>query len=89
MHVTFLFQIPPPWKPDVRNAWDTKYIPDEFARESLDLSPGQQKHHLSSINEDSELPYFEQFSYHGESRNVYGSFFSASNASMHHSDETF
>lgn len=32
-------EIPPPWKPDVRDACDTKYIPEEFLRESVQLTP--------------------------------------------------
>ena len=93
---TIIFQIPPPWKPEVKNTWDTKYIPDEFASEPLDMSPSdgfpshKNKHRgLNSIAEDSELPYFEQFSYHGGSRNVYGSYLNAANSAIHHTDETF
>lgn len=89
----FLIQLIPPWKPDVQNAWDTKYIPDEFAREPLDLSPSQGFHDrqapVSPFTEDGELPHFEKFSYHGGSRNVYGSYFNGSSSAVHHSDETF
>ncbi|XP_052097828.1 RAC-alpha serine/threonine-protein kinase-like isoform X2 [Mytilus californianus] len=60
-------KITPPWKPDVKNDYDTKYIPDEFAQVPLSLTPNSKESHveLSSIAEESELPYFEQFSYHG------------------------
>ncbi|KAK3597403.1 hypothetical protein CHS0354_040133 [Potamilus streckersoni] len=77
-------KIPPPWKPDVKNSWDTKYIPDEFAKEPLALSPPNNQMgthgHLDSISEDAELPYFEAFSYHGGSRDSFGSYFSTSAA---------
>lgn len=83
----------PPWKPDVRNEWDTKYIPDEFACEPPELSPKGGFHDtqqpLSSIAEDGELPYFEQFSYHGGSRNLCGSYLASANSAVHHTDETF
>ncbi|KAL4238647.1 RAC-gamma serine/threonine-protein kinase [Mactra antiquata] len=86
-------KVSPPWKPDVRNAWDTKYIPDEFACEPPDLSPKGGFHDthqpLSSIAEDGEMPYFEQFSYHGNSRNVYGSYLANSHSAVHHTEETF
>ncbi|XP_045174377.2 RAC-beta serine/threonine-protein kinase B-like isoform X1 [Mercenaria mercenaria] len=86
-------KLTPPWKPDVRNEWDTKYIPDEFACEPPELSPKGGFHDnqqpLSSIAEDGELPYFEQFSYHGGSRNVYGHYLSNSNSAVNHTEETF
>ena len=77
----FIFQIPPPWKPDVKNDYDTKYIPDEFAQVPLSLTPNSRDSHteLSSIAEETELPYFEQFSYHG-SRAGMDSYLSASHA---------
>ncbi|KAK7104967.1 RAC-beta serine/threonine-protein kinase A-like isoform X4 [Littorina saxatilis] len=74
-------KLTPPWKPDVKSAWDTKYIPEEFASESMHMTPNID-HHLSDrldpINEDAELPYFEQFSYHGSSRSYAGGYLSAS-----------
>ncbi|XP_067680069.1 RAC-gamma serine/threonine-protein kinase-like isoform X1 [Haliotis asinina] len=71
-------KICPPWKPDVKSAWDTKYIPEEFAQEPMSTSPSELGgSHLESITEDNELPYFEQFSYHG-SRNSFGNYLSAS-----------
>ena len=72
------FQIKPPWKPDVDSQTDTKYIPEEFLHEPVELTPPQ--HELASIDEDDELPYFEQFSYHG-SRSSLNSFLSTSGAS--------
>ncbi|XP_064602802.1 RAC-gamma serine/threonine-protein kinase-like isoform X2 [Liolophura sinensis] len=71
-------KLEPPWKPDVKDAADTKYIPEEFAREPVELTPpdGLSAHSgtLDSIAEESEMPYFEQFSYHGGpgSRGSYG-----------------
>ena len=65
----------PPWRPDVKNSWDTKYIPDEFAREPLSLTPPgfenlseSMRHELDAIEEEGDMPYFEQFSYHGSSK---------------------
>lgn len=34
-------QITPPWKPDIQNETDTKYIADEFANEPVHLTPPQ------------------------------------------------
>ncbi|GFO48267.1 rac serine/threonine-protein kinase [Plakobranchus ocellatus] len=68
------FQIPPPWKPEVESEWDTKYIPEEFAQESLHFTPGSSHHmggRLDPISEDGQLPHFEQFSYQGGSRGSY------------------
>jgi hypothetical protein len=74
----------------VKSAWDTKYIPEEFAAESLQLTPGG--HHdvserLDTISEDAELPYFEQFSYHGSSRSYAGTGYLS--ASAHTTSELF
>jgi len=77
-------QISPPWKPDINNPADTKYIPEEFASEPVQLTPPTNKGApLDSIDEDEEreeLPYFESFSYHG-SRGSLGSYLSGSGAS--------
>ncbi|XP_036363257.1 RAC-gamma serine/threonine-protein kinase isoform X1 [Octopus sinensis] len=74
-------KITPPWRPDVKSADDTKYIPEEFAREPVALTPPQTiTPPLEAIEEDEfELPYFSQFSYHG-SRSSLGSYLSASAA---------
>ncbi|BFZ11548.1 hypothetical protein BsWGS_14586 [Bradybaena similaris] len=66
-------KISPPWKPDVENEWDTKYIPEEFAQEPLHCTPGSHLvgSRLDTISEDGHLPYFEQFSYQGN-RNSFG-----------------
>lgn len=56
-------RLPPPWKPDVQSEFDTKYIPEEFAREPVALTPPDQGNPLDSIQEDQ--PYFETFSFHG------------------------
>ncbi|XP_074659240.1 RAC-gamma serine/threonine-protein kinase-like [Tubulanus polymorphus] len=61
----------PPWKPGVTSPADTKYIPEEFADEQVQLTPTEKSemmipHTLSSIREDtSDMPYFETFSFHG------------------------
>lgn len=79
-------KLEPPWKPDVKDAADTKYIPEEFAREPVELTPPEghsvNSGTLDSIAEESEMPYFEQFSYHGGpgSRGSYGSYLSPSAA---------
>ncbi len=52
-----------PWKPDVENEYDTKYIPEEFLREAVALTPPERHEPLDSIREDA--PYFETFSFHG------------------------
>ncbi|CAH1791625.1 unnamed protein product [Owenia fusiformis] len=75
-------KIKPPWKPEVSGPADTAYIPSEFACEPVALTPDQHKHTLSSISEDNELPYFESFSYHGGSRDGFGSYLSNSAAAM-------
>lgn len=57
-----------PWKPDIKSETDTKYIPDEFASEPVQLTPPGQTsggRQLASITEEGELPYFQSFSYHG------------------------
>lgn len=90
-HVSLLIQIPPPWKPEVENEWDTKYIPEEFAQESVHFTPGSHMmcSRLDPIAEDGQLPYFDQFSYQG-SRNSYGnpSYLSTSSAA-HSTQEMF
>lgn len=69
-------QIMPPWKPDLADAGDTKYIPEEFAHEPVRLTPPSEA--LDTIEEQDELPYFESFSYHGpSSRGSLGSYLSA------------
>ena len=80
-------QITPPWKPDIQSEIDTKYIPDEFANEPVQLTPpeqaggamgGAKPAALLSIKEE-ELPYFESFSYHG-SRSSLGDYLSGTSA---------
>ena len=78
MHIDVLFfQLTPSWKPDIKSDSDTKYIPEEFSTEPVELTPPG-RDSLESIDEETdELPYFEQFSYHG-SRGSMNSFLSAS-----------
>lgn len=76
-------KIPPPWKPDIRSDLDTKYIPEEFANEPVELTPARESRmnsHLASIAEGEELPYFDSFSYHG-SRGSLCSYLSAMSTS--------
>jgi len=60
-------KVQPPWKPDIKSDTDTKYIPDEFANEPVQLTPPEHPHRqLASITEESaDMPYFQSFSYHG------------------------
>lgn len=44
---------------------DTKYFDQEFTGESVQLTPPERTSALSSIVEEGEQPYFQQFSYHG------------------------
>ncbi|CAH8485706.1 unnamed protein product [Dicrocoelium dendriticum] len=58
--------VEPPWKPDVVDDRDTKYIPEEFANELMSLTPPDE-------NTNSQIldgPYFERFSYHGSRQSL-------------------
>ncbi|KAJ6217626.1 hypothetical protein RDWZM_008783 [Blomia tropicalis] len=58
--------IPPPFKPLVENETDTRYFDQEFTGESVQLTPPDHAPGtLSSISEEIEQPYFQQFSFHG------------------------
>ena len=50
-----------PWKPDVQDDFDTKYIPEEFSKESVDLTPPGKD--CSLTDEDQEN--FHNFSFSG------------------------
>ncbi|XP_015785669.1 RAC serine/threonine-protein kinase isoform X2 [Tetranychus urticae] len=54
----------PPFKPAVTSETDTRYFDSEFTGESVKLTPPG-PNNLNSISEEEELPYFQQFSYHG------------------------
>uniref|UniRef100_A0A0X3P2D1 non-specific serine/threonine protein kinase n=1 Tax=Schistocephalus solidus TaxID=70667 RepID=A0A0X3P2D1_SCHSO len=58
--------IPPPWKPDVENEMDTKYIPDEFQRENVAITPVE-KTVFSGLLDG---PYFQRFSFHGSRQSL-------------------
>ncbi|KAI7691671.1 RAC serine/threonine-protein kinase [Sarcoptes scabiei] len=58
-------KIEPPFKPQVTSDTDTKYFDQEFTGESVQLTPPERTSALSSIVEEGEQPYFQQFSYHG------------------------
>lgn len=60
--------IQPPWKPDVVDEKDTKYIPDEFQQESVSLTPPTSVNRVTSQVLDG--PYFEQFSFHGSRQSL-------------------
>jgi RAC serine/threonine-protein kinase len=63
-------RVPPPWRPDVANEYDTKYIPEEFAREPVALTPPERDNAQQDLNND-DLPYFETFSFHGSSSSLF------------------
>ncbi|XP_064624162.1 RAC-beta serine/threonine-protein kinase A-like isoform X2 [Lineus longissimus] len=59
-------KLTPPWIPDVTSPADTTYIPEEFAHDRVQLTPpgkSSMSEALEPIQED--MPYFEQFSFHG------------------------
>ena len=75
----FALQIPPPWKPDINSDIDTKYIPDEFASEPVHLTPTDTSQlDAAAIDDDDDLPHFEQFSYHGSRGNGLTSYLTGS-----------
>lgn len=81
--VCCVWQLTPPWKPDISSDCDTKYIPDEFSNEPVQLTPpeGSQLTAAAAAGDNvGELPYFEKFSYHG-SRGSLGSYLSTSSMS--------
>ncbi|RTG81317.1 uncharacterized protein DC041_0002043 [Schistosoma bovis] len=60
--------IQPPWKPDVVDEKDTKYVPDEFKDTSVDLTPPNDDE--DNMNRIVDGPYFEQFSFHGSRQSL-------------------
>ncbi|XP_053202922.1 RAC serine/threonine-protein kinase-like [Panonychus citri] len=58
-------KVSPPFKPAVTSDTDTRYFDSEFTGESVKLTPPRDPTNLNSISEEDELPYFQQFSYHG------------------------
>ncbi|OON18046.1 kinase domain protein, partial [Opisthorchis viverrini] len=59
----------PPWKPDVTDELDTKYIPEEFQNESVALTPPDQVT-MPSSSQILDGPYFEHFSFHGSRQSL-------------------
>ncbi|XP_054153882.1 RAC-alpha serine/threonine-protein kinase-like [Oppia nitens] len=57
-------KVMPPFKPQVTSDTDTRYFDQDFTGESVQLTPPEQTT-LNSINEETEQPYFQQFSFHG------------------------
>jgi hypothetical protein len=70
----------PPWKPDIKSDWDTKYIPEEFSNEPVQLTPPENDRQAAALDNSGELPYFEKFSYHG-SKGSLGSYLGTSSMS--------
>ncbi|CAL8087245.1 unnamed protein product [Calicophoron daubneyi] len=58
--------ITPPWKPDVVDERDTKYIPEEFDSEEVALTPPGKSAPIQVL----DGPYFEQFSFHGSRQSL-------------------
>ncbi|EUB62481.1 RAC serine/threonine-protein kinase [Echinococcus granulosus] len=56
----------PPWKPDVNGDMDTKYIPEEFQRENVAVTPPEK----SVYSDFLDQPYFQRFSYHGSRQSL-------------------
>lgn len=56
----------PPWKPDVDGDMDTKYIPDEFQRELVAVTPPEKSVYSDLLDE----PYFQRFSFHGSRQSL-------------------
>jgi RAC serine/threonine-protein kinase len=75
-------QVTPPWKPDITSDTDTKYIPEEFSNEPVQLTPPENDRLAAAVTGENggELPYFEKFSFQG-SRGSLGSYLSTSSMS--------
>lgn len=58
--------ITPPWKPDVDGDMDTKYIPEEFQRENVAVTPPEKNVYSDYLDQ----PYFQRFSYHGSRQSL-------------------
>ncbi|PAA54572.1 hypothetical protein BOX15_Mlig033704g2 [Macrostomum lignano] len=77
-------EIPPPWKPEVRDACDTRYIPDEFLREPVQLTPPAAPGPVSASGTrwPTDGPNFEKFSFYG-SRTSLSSYMSSTSMGDH------
>ena len=64
--IGILRDITPPWKPDVDGDMDTKYIPEEFQRENVAVTPPEK----SVYSDFLDQPYFQRFSYHGSRQSL-------------------
>lgn len=75
-------RVTPPWKPDITSDTDTKYIPEEFSNEPVQLTPPENDRLAAVVAGENggELPYFEKFSFQG-SRGSLGSYLSTSSMS--------
>ncbi|XP_003738050.2 RAC-beta serine/threonine-protein kinase [Galendromus occidentalis] len=75
-------KVTPPFKPQVTSDTDTRYFDQEFTGESVKLTPpeNQGADALNSISEESEQPYFQQFSYQGGSSTMENRAHSVSNS---------
>lgn len=82
--MVFIFQLTPPFKPQVTSDTDTRYFDSEFTGESVELTPPENAGPLNSIAEELEnnQPYFSQFSYQDISSSTLGSTISASSSSL-------
>lgn len=55
----------PPFKPQVTSETDTRYFDEQFTREPVQLSPVRAPAPAAMAIQEEDVPYFEQFSYHG------------------------
>ncbi|KAL3308903.1 RAC-gamma serine/threonine-protein kinase, partial [Cichlidogyrus casuarinus] len=60
-------EITPPWKPQVVNEFDTKYIPEEFKNQPVSLTPPCSRKTSTSHTEGA---YMKNFSFHGSRQSL-------------------
>ncbi|XP_013407885.1 RAC-alpha serine/threonine-protein kinase isoform X2 [Lingula anatina] len=70
-------KVEPPFKPQVTSETDTRYFEQQFTGEDVQLTPPEQGA-MDAENMEEDLPYFEQFSFHGS----HGSLFASSGHSL-------
>lgn len=74
----YLLQITPPFKPQVDSDTDTRYFDNVFTGQSVQLTPPDTN--AMDVDEEEDMPHFEQFSFHGSSQSL--SNFTASTRSL-------
>lgn len=82
VELCLIWQIPPPFKPQVVDDTDTRYFESEFTGESVELTPPDPGP-LHSISEEAEGPdYFGNFSYRPDMSSTLGSNTSLTHAAL-------